>query len=116
MALPMCLGPISPSQSCVRRRAIDASADRCRHGFGFAAHPRRDDGAEAASGAAGSDNEQMVGRLQRGMDPVGAVAHDGTLADAGPIAPAHAGAFIEEFADVALLPTCSLNMLAELLG
>src|SRR4029453_19464315 len=50
------------------------------------------------------------------MDPVGAVAHDRTLADGGPIAPAHAGALIEEFADVALLPTCSLNMLAELLG
>jgi hypothetical protein len=48
-------------RSGVRRRTIDARADRCRHGFGFATHPRRDDGAEATSGAARGYDEQVVG-------------------------------------------------------
>src|SRR5262245_45160416 len=110
MAFVLCaLAPLSPIRSCLRRCAIDAGANGRRHGLGLASHPRRDDGTESAGGTARGDDEQMIGRLQRGMNPVGAITHNRPLADGGPIAAAHAGALIEEFADVPFRPARSLN-------
>src|SRR5262245_11788553 len=100
--------------SVLRWLAVDAGADRGGHRLGLAAHPRRNDGAEAAGRAAGGNDQQMIGRLQRGVTFLGAVAHDRALADRSPIAAADAGALIEKFGDVALTPARSLDVLAEL--
>src|SRR5260221_11986083 len=55
------------------RLAIDAGSDSCRHRLGLAAHPRRNDRAEATGRAACSDDQKMVRRFERGMDAGAAV-------------------------------------------
>src|ERR1700733_4297427 len=95
--------------------AVDAGADRRRHGFGLAAEPRRDDGAKTAGRAAGRDDEQIVRRRERGVNRFAAIAHHRAFADVGPFGAADAGALVDEFGDVALGPAGVLDVIAQLL-
>src|ERR1700694_1821935 len=51
----------------------------------FLGVPGRDDGAESAGRAAGGDDQQVVGRPERGVDVVTLAAHDDAFADAPPV-------------------------------
>src|SRR5215472_1219549 len=94
--------------------AIDAGPDRCRYRLGLAAHPRRNDRAEATGRASRSHDQEMIRRPQRGVDTLAAVAHDRALADVGPFAAAHAGALVQELCDVSLGPARALDGIAQL--
>ena len=48
------------------------------------AHPRWNDGAEAAGRAARGHDQEMIRRFERRVDALAAVAHHRTLADVGP--------------------------------
>src|SRR5262249_51829608 len=97
------------------RLTIDAGADSGRHSLGLAAHPRWNDRAEPAGRTAGRDHEQMVRRVERGMNFVGPVAHDRALADVSPFAAANTGALVDEFRNVTLGPARRLYDVAQLL-
>src|SRR6266436_718010 len=96
------------------RLAIDAGADRCRHRLGLAAHPRRNDGAEAAGRASRGHDQQMIRRFAGGVDTLAAVAHDRALTYLGPVGAAHTRALVQEVGDVSLGPARTLDMLAQL--
>src|SRR6266436_4702890 len=96
------------------RLAIDAGADRCRYRLGFAAHPRRNDGAEAAGRASRGHDQEMIRRFERGMDALAAAAHDRALPHVGPFRAAHTGALVQEVGDVTLGPARPPDRLAQL--
>src|SRR5713226_3196862 len=98
------------------RLAIDTCTDGCRYGLGPAAHPWRNDGAEAAGRAARGHDQEMIRRVERGMDTLAAVAHDRTLSHVGPLHAADARALVQELGDVPLAPAGALDRLAQLLG
>ena len=77
--------------------------------------PWRYDGAEAARGAAGSDDQQLAGGFQRRVDAVAPVAHHGALAHIGPFAARNTRPFVNEFRDVGLAPAGGLQMVTQLL-
>src|ERR1700674_3032297 len=97
--------------SALWRLAIDAGPDRRRYRFGLAAHPRRNDRAEATGRAPRGHDQEMIRRFERGMDPLAAVAHDRALADVGPFRAAHARALVQEVGDITLGPARALDML-----
>src|SRR6516225_6115592 len=74
------------------RLAIDAGTDGRGYGFGLAAHPGCNDGAEAASRAAGCHDQKMIRRFERGVNAVAAVAYHRALPDIGPFRAADARA------------------------
>src|ERR1700674_1834711 len=98
------------------RLAIDAGPDRCRYRLGLAAHPRRNDRAEAAGRPPRGHPQEMIRRFERGMDTLAAAApsHDGALSDICPFRAAHARALMQEVGDVSLGPARALDMLAQL--
>src|SRR5512146_3356419 len=60
--------------------AVDAGADRHRHGAALVAVPGRDHRAEAARRAARRDHEHVVGRLEGGVLALAALADHRALA------------------------------------
>src|SRR5258706_15168668 len=99
------------SPSALWRLAIDAGADRRRYRLGLAAHPRRNDRAEAAGRASRGHDQEMIRRFERGVDTLAAVAHDRALPHVGPFSAAHTGAFVQEVGDITLGPARPLDRL-----
>ena len=64
------------------------------------AEPRRDHRAEASGGAAGGDHQQILGRFERGVFAVAAVAHHRAFADLGPFTAENPRPPVDEFGDI----------------
>src|SRR5258708_7036971 len=102
------IAPYGPTLA-LWRLAIDAGADRRRYRLGLAAHPRRNDRAEAAGRAPCGHDQEMLRRFERGMDALAAVAHDRALPYVRPFGAAHTSAFVQEVGDVTLGPARPLD-------
>ena len=58
-----------------RRLAVDAGADRQRDGAALVTEPWRDHGTEAAGGAPGRNDQELIGRVQGRVFRIAAIVH-----------------------------------------
>src|SRR5687767_13181329 len=94
--------------------AIDAGADRQRHGVALGTIPRRNDRAEAARRTAGSDHQQVIGLAQRGVFALPVLADHAAFAAFGPLAALDARVAKDVLAHLGFGPARGVEVRAQL--
>src|SRR5687767_5153558 len=94
--------------------AIDAGADRQRHGVALGTVPRRNDRAETARRPAGGDHQQVVGLAQRGVFALPIFADHAAFTAFGPLAPLDARVAKHVLAYLGLAPARRVEVRAQL--